>query len=858
MKKKFLRLIAGLLVITMLMSMTVFTAVAEDEEEEATAVSEEVVDGSEPENDFEELEVTDELVDASEDEIAEETEDEEAEAETSNEDSSDEETSEDLVEGTDTEDDESEDADADSDSEEEEEEEETVAYVTDEEEIARCEVVAENDEAIMYLDRDYERIGVYVKASGKVWWTNCVNALLDDATTKSSLQENRLSNIAVRYGNATDLIVSAYIYSYRQSTDKEDTEFELVDNGVKVTYTFSSAKATVPVYYILEDTYLRCYINTSEIKEKAGYVDGEDAQESDSDVLILTELAMNPYFGAADSEAEGYMLVADGSGAIINLNNGKGNYSNYSSTIYGRDAADVKDNQPDEVEQVTMPVMAMVQGSDGLVMVATQGDTFASANAAVAYNSDDNCGYNYCYFSFTLRSTDTYSMSGDSSSIIMFEKGDGSIAVETLEVRYYWVTSEEEEVTVTEIADVYRDYLIEEEGLTAKAESDYAPLFVEFYGGTLKSKSILGIPVNLKTAFTTFDQAAEILEELVELGVDQLVVNYNDWTTDSMTGKLDTADSVASVLGGKSDLEDLIEYCESIGAQFYGSITDYTFSSNGNGFWTLFNTAYRVSKSYARPYEYNIAYGTPNDGVASALLSPRSISKLSTKVTKNLDKYDLPGAGLGSYANTLWGDYSNKNRTNREVTAQYIVDYYKSVAGVVDSIIADAPNAYLYSYVDVIQNLTLQSSQFKIFDEDVPFVQIVLHGYIPYSTEAINGSADSMELFLKAIASGSYVKYTFIYEETTEIEDTDYINLYYANYAGWLEQAAAEYELASEILAPVSDAVITGYETDGSVITTTYDNGYVTTVDLTTGEITANGKTYNYSDYVDEGGILNG
>ncbi len=830
MKKTLLRLIAGLLVISMLMSMTVFSVVAEDEEEEATAVSEEV----------------------------EETGDEEAEeAEASEEEETEEETEEEAEEDEESEEEDA-DSEEDSDSEEEEEEEDTVEYLTDEDEIARCEVVAENDQAIMYLDQEYERIGIYVKESGKVWWSNCVNALLDDATSKSSLQQNRLSNIAVRYGNATDLIISAYVYSYRQSTSDEDTKFELIDNGVKVTYNMSSAKATVPVYYILEEDHLQCYIITSEIVERAGYVDGEDAQESDSDVLILTELAMNPYFGAADSEATGYMLIPDGSGARINLNNGKTNYSNYSSYIYGRDTTDIKTNQPDETEQAYLPVLAMVQGSDGLVMIATDGDTFASANAAVAYNSDDNAGYNYCYFSFTLRSTDTYSMSGDSSSIIMFEKGDGTIAVEKIAVSYYWVTSEEEEVTYTEIADVYRDYLIEEEGLTKKTESDYAPLFVEFYGGTLKSQSILGIPVNIKTAFTTFDQAVEIIEQLQELGVEDLVINYNDWTTDSMTGKLDTADSVASVLGGKGDFEDMIEYFESIGAQFYASITDYTFSKNGNGFWTLFNTAYRVSKSYARPYEYNIAYGTPNDGVASALLSPKSIVKLSKKVTKNLDKYDLPGVGLGAYAYTLWGDYSTKNRTNREVTAQYIVDYYKSVAGVTDSIIADSPNAYLLAYVDVIQNLTLQSSQFKIVDEDVPFVQLVLHGYIPYSTEAINGSADSQELFLKAIAAGSYIKYTFIYEETTEIEDTDYINLYYANYEGWLEQAAAEYELAKEILSTVSDSVITGYVQEGSVITTTYENGVVTTVNLNTGEITANGKTYYYSDYVDEGGILNG
>lgn len=739
----------------------------------------------------------------------------------------------------------------------EDEEDEEVAVLTDEEALARCYVAAENDNFILYVDEEYERIGLFVKESGYIHWSNCINALHDTATNKESLKKNRLSSLAYKYGNATDLTVSSsYYFSYRESTAKEKTEFELVDNGIKVIYTLNTAKATVPVYYVLEDDYLDVYINTSEIKEKAGYKDTEEEDlNSSSDVIILTEIVLNPYMSAATTEDNGYMLIPDGSGAIINLNNGKGTYANYSQDIYGRDYTAVKDIAPDETEQAYLPVMAMVKDNNGLVMIATDGDTFASANAAVSGSKADQSSYNYCYFSFTLRSTDNYNMTGDNASIIVFEKGDGTVLVDKIAVRYYPITSDSETVELGEIAEVYRNYLVEEEGLTVKTEANSAPLYIDYYGGTLKSKSILGIPVNIKTAFTSFAEAIIITDALSDAGVSDMVINYNDWTNDSMTSKIDTAKKVASCVGGKSGLTKFQNYLAENGYTGYFSITGFTYSSNGNGFMTLFNTAYRVSKSYARPYTYNIAFGTPNAGVAAALLSPKSISKLSNKVTANLSKLNITGAGLGEISSSLWSDFSTKNRTNRATTAQYITDYYKSVREATGSIIADAPNAYLLAYVDQIDNLTLQSSRFRIADQDVPFYQMVIHGYIPYTTEALNGSADSTTMLLKAIAAGSNIHFDFFYEETSERVNSGYMDLYYANYEGWIEYAGETYALVNEILSKVSDSVMTNYRVDGDVITTTYENGIVTTVNLETGVITCDGKTYVLSDYVQEGGV---
>ena len=732
--------------------------------------------------------------------------------------------------------------------------------ITDDEALAECEIAAENDKFILYYnpgveDDELERIGFYVKETGVVHWTNPINALSDTSTNKSSLRENRLSNIAYKYGNATDLITSsAFLFSYRQSTSRGNTKMEPVKGGLKVTYRLQTANATVPVYFMLEDDCLHVYIKTDEIKESNGYKpDIDDDTSATSDTIILTELAMVPYMSAATENEDGYMFIPDGSGAIIRLNNGRGNYADYTQTIYGRDITQVKEVEPDQTEQAYLPVMAMVKGSNGLVMIASEGDTFAAANANVSYSKQENSWYNNCYFSFTLRSTDDYYMTGDSSAIIVFEKGDGTITVPQVGVKYYPISSDNDEVTIGEIAEVYRNYLIKEKGLTKKASATEPALYVDFFGGTLKSKSILGIPIKLKTAYTRFSEAAEIVTELSNLGVKNLVVNYNDWSNDSMSNKIDTGDSVAGCLGGKSAYKKMLKVFAEKNVDYYASVSGNTFKSNGNGFWTLFNTAYRVSKSYSRQYSYNIAYGTPNSGVAPALMSPRSIEKLAKKVTKNLSKYDQ-GAGLGIISNTLWSDFSNKYRTGRNTTAEYVVEYYKKAAESNGKVIADSPNAYLLPYVDRINDLTLQSSQFKVTDYDVPFYQMVMHGYVDYSSEAINGTPDTTAAVLKAIAAGSNIHFDFIYNEASELVNTDYVNLFYACYDGWLEEAANAYKLVDEVLAGAKDATIEDYVIDGKVITTTYSNGYKTVVDLSTGNITANGKTYNYTEYV-KGGL---
>ena len=53
----------------------------------------------------------------------------------------------------------------------------------------------------------------------------------------------------------------------------------------------------------------------------------------------ILKISVLPYFGAASANDSGYMIVPDGSGAIINFNNGKYNAAPYSKRFYGGDGS---------------------------------------------------------------------------------------------------------------------------------------------------------------------------------------------------------------------------------------------------------------------------------------------------------------------------------------------------------------------------------------------------------------------------------------------------------------------------------------------------------------------------------------
>ena len=187
-----------------------------------------------------------------------------------------------------------------------------------------------------------------------------------------------------------------------------------------------------------------------------------------------------------------------------------------------------------------------------------------------------------------------------------------------------------------------------------------------------------------------------------------------------------------------------------------------------------------------------------------------------------------------------------------------LIDGYKRAKEEIGSVICDGANAYLIPYASQITDIPVYSSGYNLVDYDIPFYQMVVHGYVPYATKAINASSSTGETFMLALAAGSAVHYDMTYVESSELQDTAYNDLYYTNYEGWLEMSANQYKIANELLAPVSDMIISKYEIseDGNVFTTTYTkDGKDVVVEVDKANMTAkcNGKTIDLADAIEGG-----
>ena len=193
---------------------------------------------------------------------------------------------------------------------------------TEDEVFAKMKKVAENDNLEFWAwdedkvdtDNDEKPEDVFAlvnKHNGYVWWSSPINAGGD--TIAAPVLKNELGS---------GLVLTAAQINERSTTNvrsgdtgKTAIGYSEIKDGIKVTYNFRKIGITVPVNYTLGKDFLQVSVDTTQIKEK------NDAK-SGSPVLAYTLAVLNA-FGAAGSDEEGYFVIPDGSGAIINFNNEK-------------------------------------------------------------------------------------------------------------------------------------------------------------------------------------------------------------------------------------------------------------------------------------------------------------------------------------------------------------------------------------------------------------------------------------------------------------------------------------------------------------------------------------------------------
>lgn len=709
-------------------------------------------------------------------------------------------------------------------------------YRTDEEGLAEMSVIAENEKFKLYFNEDTTNFAVQSKSDNYVWWATPLNAD-KDPNAKTAQKKNMRAPLYIVYGDISTH-TSQRMNLYDGSIKSDDFDFEPIENGVKVTYRISKIEAEIPMTITLEKDNVNVSVITNEIKEQ---------EATDTKGLAILDIGVLQFFNAADTEDEGYMVVPDGSGAVINYNNQRVNVQAYNNEVYGLDTSVGQLTRPAKTEQVYLPVIGAVTNGEktkhGYMAVAKSGETCASVNATVS--GQNSTSYNNVWFEFKVRTEDTYYMGN--RKLTVYEQG--KINQPNLTVGYYPLAKEN--LSYVDIAEAYRNYLIEQKGFKDKSDNITNSYYLDLYGGTIKAQSIAGFPVNLETAATTYEQAQEIIKQLNELGVDDIVANYNDFNGAGIKGMITADVNYAGTLGGKDAYKTLAEYVGSINSKLFASAGITYMKDSGNGYSYTLNACKAITKAYATTNNWDIAFGIPNQVrlVTKTTLSPYYWSDLYNKISKSFTSEGITTISLDNATTLLYSDFSRENYSRTD-TMNKLVDGYKQFKDAGFTLLASGANAYALPYVDYLTDVPVTSSNFDLFDYDIPFYEIVIHGYLPYTTKAVNASANANDTIMLALLTATPVHYDMMYADPNDFTDSDYETLFYSNYKGWLEPSAKVYKLYQDELKDFANLHITGYNRiSGDEMETEFDGGKTIKVNTREMTLTVNGKEIDLAQY---------
>ena len=538
--------------------------------------------------------------------------------------------------------------------------------------------------------------------------------------------------------------------------------------------------------------------------------------EDDYPIYTLTPL---PYFGAGGLEDEGYILVPEGGGAIINFNNGKISQNSYYANMYGWDMGLSRDAVVHNT-RAYYNTFGIAHGNDSFLCILEEGAPYASIQADI---SGHNNNYNYASAVYSVSLREQYEVGDIADSAIYVYLPE--LPDETLTLRYHFVDSG----SYVDMAKEYREYLKDKySGYFTRNDDTTVPVAVEIVGAVDKVKQILGVPVSRPLKLTTYSEAEAMISQLQSEGLTNMSVKLTGWCNGGVNQKVLKKVKPISDLGSKKDLQSLVNTAESLGVDIYlDGVTQYEYDSNiFNGFFSYTDAARFISKERAELFVYSDVTYAAREGVDSYYLLH---ADLAQQMTENLiDFTDKYGAGI-SFRDTgmdLSADYYRKNTVSRQAAMTVQSDRLKALADDGKNIMINMGNDYAAVYSDMITNMDLQGSEYTILDAYVPFYQMAMHGYVNYTGTALNVSGNAQEELLASAEYGAGLYFTLMRETAFALQKTLYTEYYGSDFDAWHSRLLEIYTRYNEELGHIFNQEMTNHECITSELKcTTYEDG---------------------------------
>ena len=715
--------------------------------------------------------------------------------------------------------------------------------------------VTENSNYELYLDEEAVSILIRCKANGAIIesvadpdeiteqgylspsWSQFIDSGVSIQMIKKITQN--------RFGNASEV---QNMLGAKESATKTYTT---LDDGFKVNISFDVYKISFNLYVHLTDTGITYELPADEI------VEGQDNEALNSDgemeetQFYISNIYIFPLFGATMLDIrDGYMIVPDGNGIIINLDDKDQKYQNpYVSRVYGGAEDDLGQDNTNmnasiltakgrdyntavDAEKLSVPVYGMVYRDSQVGMLTVMEEGEESAFVYANPNGATSMFWNILYTKYVLRMTygeKTDSTANAQSNTVMQETR------QTGDIKTSIIIKTGDNASYGGLAIAYRDRLIEQGVLSTDKDTSYR-IRLQFLG--MDKEDFLVFKRSVVT--TTVAQVEEILADLKEEGVEDIFVAYDGWQKGGMYNLPIKSFKVDGSIDGKSDLLDLIDAVQDDGNIFV--LSDNALDANPDTCNITFNTIKKIDRSVYSRTLYGNVYNT------MYALKPSYTDQYLDKVASQMKSEGINSILVTGISDQLFAHLEDDVIYNREAVA---AAYHETLADVSEDmyLALDAPFAYLWDTMDAYLNAPVSNSGFIYADDEIAFVTTVLKGCVPMYSDYVNFEADKTDYFLKLVETGVYPSFYLTYESPSVLQNTNSDKIYSSQYDYYKEEVVSYYKELKEVNEAIGDSLVADYYRKDDVSVTVYENGVTVYVNFSEKSAHVNGLIIPANSY---------
>ncbi len=675
--------------------------------------------------------------------------------------------------------------------------------------------VGENATFKLFANAETLAFKVVDKRSGYVWSSN-----LDQAEDGDRLNRTwtafATSGVSINYLDDKAQSKRASI-----SNAKHTTDFKPVDGGFDATVRFDDPSITIGVSVRLEETGVRVDAPFASVRQE-------------NPAFRLGVLHLYPFFGATRTDAiPGYMFLPDGAGTLIRFAAETKAQNMLYSRFYGSDLGMIGE-MPWDIDLVrpfkmSLPVIGVAHGDKGNAYLAVV-ENGAAYGEIQAHPAGVTTNFNFVYPAFIYNESYFQPTNRAGAGVTALQRETNKFDVT---VHYRFLTGDAADYVG--MARSYQAYLVARGDLTGfrkpdRSDDSHIGIHLEFLGG--EAEKVLFW--NRSVPMTTVAQMGEILSDLAATNppVRNAEVVYYGWQPNGASAMPPRAVRLDGSLGSVSELKTLAEKVTAEGGRFYLYFDPQAALLDQGGYsprrdlaMSIANVALIGFNRYKVNHYFNLPALTEHYG------------SLARDVAAKLPA----GLALDGLGSMLYTDFKPGNFLNRE---DAIKAYQRMVAETGGTTAFYLPNDYMLGATAAYLDMPLSDSGYIYTSETVPFLQIVLAGYIPYYGSALNFSSNLNRDLLKMADYGMYPSFFLTHEPTAAILNTPSSWIFTSSYEQWGPEVKRTYAWLDALLGPVKGQMIVAREAlEDGVMATTYGNGKRVVVNYSDAPVTVDGTT---------------